>query len=136
MTLNKMAAVLDVPGSTLRLYRDEFEEYVPCTGEGRKRRYNDEGVAALRRIVAWKREGWSAGRIRDELARERTPRERTRRRTTEERLDEAILLLTAQSGEIALLRAEVAALIAALREHGSALRAPETPSFEAALHGD
>lgn len=129
-TLREVSARLGLPESTLRLYRDEFEEYVPCTGQGRRRRYTEEGLETLRRIVEWKREGWTAGRIRDALARERTPRERTRRRTAEERLDEVLVLLTAQGSEIAMLRTEVAALRAELRHLTTILRADSPPHLE------
>ncbi len=129
-TLRQIAAALGLPESTLRLYRDEFEEYVPCTGQGRRRRYAEDGSDALRRITDWKKEGWAAGRIREELARERAPRERARRRTTEERLDEALALLTAQAGETAMLRAEVAALRAEMRQLITASRAGAPPHFE------
>ena len=132
-TLREVSALLGMPESTLRLYRDEFEEYVPCVGQGRKRRYTSEGVDALRRIVEWKRGGWSAGQIRDTLARERTPRERVRRRTAEERLDEVIGLLTAQAGEIAMLRAEVSALRASVAEVSAASRVHEAPHLEDVL---
>lgn len=132
-TIREVCALLELPESTLRLYRDEFDDFIPCAGEGRKRRYADEGVETLRRIVAWKREGWTSGRIRDELARERTPRERKRRRTNEERLDEAILLLTAQTGEIALLRAEIRALRERVEGFAAAARVDAPPRYEDAL---
>lgn len=135
MTIAEVARIIGAPLSTVRLYRDEFEEYVPCRGQGRKRRYEAEGIDVLRRIVAWKRDGWAGSRIREELARERLPRERVRRRTNEERLDEALLLLTAQAGEIAMLRSEVSALRGAMNELSSAVRAESAPPprFEEAL---
>nr|CAA9290064.1 hypothetical protein AVDCRST_MAG63-4269 [uncultured Armatimonadetes bacterium] len=59
----------------------------------------------------------------------------TRRRTSEERLDEAIGLLTAQAGEIAMLRAEVSALRAAVGELSSVLRPESVPRLEDILAG-
>lgn len=120
MTIKALAEAVGVPQSTIRLYRDEFEEFIDVTGQGRKRRYSDDGMATLRRIVAWKREGWAAGRIRDELAKERQPIARLRRQTVEERLDEITALLRAQAGEVAMLRAEVGALRAETRRMAAA----------------
>ena len=114
-TLREIAAAAGIPESTARLYRDEFEEFLETTGQGKRRRYSDTAVETMRRIVAWKREGWSAASIRDELARERMPAPRARRRTTEERLDEITAVLRAQAGEVAMLRAEVGALRAEIK---------------------
>lgn len=128
-TVKELAGLIAVPESTLRLYRDEFDDLIPCTGQGRKRRYTEDGIAVLRRIVAWKREGWASGRIRDALAREQPPKAsvvgRARHQTQAERLDEAILLLTAQAGELALLRTEVVSLRAEIRQLTDALRDTE-----------
>jgi DNA-binding transcriptional MerR regulator len=125
-SLKELAIKLGVPESTLRLYRDEFDELVPVAGgEGRRRRYGPEGTETLRLIVGWKREGKPAAAIRAELERRAAPRERARRRDTDGRLDEVSALLTAQAGEIALLRAEVGALRAALRELTATLRREE-----------
>ncbi len=105
-----MAQALKVPEATVRVYRDEFEEFLPAHGEGRKRRYEEGTLQTLRRIVAWKREGKASVWIRDELAREARPAPRVRFRNTEERLDEIAAFLRAQASEIAMLRVEVGAL--------------------------
>jgi DNA-binding transcriptional MerR regulator len=135
MSLKEMAEQFGVPESTLRLYRDEFEEWIPAQGEGRRRRYGDQGMTALRRVVEGKQAGWSAGKIRDELARDRTPLARARRRNTDERLDELAVRLQTQSSEIALLRVEVGALREELRRLTEVLRRDAVPSIEEAVLG-
>lgn len=115
-TLKEIAAFAGVPESTARIYRDEFEEFLSASGEGRRRRYGDESAERLKRICQWKRAGWTASQIRDELSREVKPQERLRLRTTEERLDELTALARTQASELALLRAEVGALRRDLRE--------------------
>lgn len=126
-TIREISTLAGLPESTLRLYRDEFDDFVPCTGEGRRRRYTDEGAQTLQRIVAWKKEGWTAPRIRDALAREQAPRARARARTHDERLDEVLVLLSTQASEITLLRAEVAALREGVREMVAGARATMAP---------
>lgn len=125
-----------MPESTLRLYRDEFEEFLPPVGgEGRRRRYGDEAADRLRRIVEWRREGKGAAYIRDALAREVTPTQKVRRRNTDERLDDLAALLRAQAGEIAMLRVEVGALRADVQRLTTALHADVPPTLEEALIG-
>jgi DNA-binding transcriptional MerR regulator len=115
-TFKEISVEIGLPESTLRLYRDEFNDYIPAQGNGRRRRYGDDGVAVLRQIVTWKQEGWSALRIRDELARFRQPVARQRQRSVEERLDALALQLTALHQETLALRAEVAELRTQLRQ--------------------
>jgi DNA-binding transcriptional MerR regulator len=132
-TLKEVAERLRMPESTLRLYRDEFEEWIPTQGEGRRRRYDERGVEALRRIIEGKRAGWTAGKIRDELARDRTPVARARRRNTDERLDEIAARLQAQASEMALLRVEVGALREELRRLTEVLRRDAVLAMEDAV---
>jgi DNA-binding transcriptional MerR regulator len=134
-TLKEIAVALKIPESTLRIYRDEFEELVPAEGEGRRRRYAPEGTALLGKIVGWKREGWTSGQIRDALSREVKPQARVRRRNTDERLDELAALIRAQSGELALLRVEVGALRSEVRRLAETLRQDIPPTLEEALRG-
>lgn len=126
-TIREISALAGLPESTLRLYRDEFDDFVPCAGEGRRRRYTDEGAQTLQRIVAWKKEGWTTTRIRDALAREQAPRARARQRTHDERLDEVLVLLSAQASEIALLSAQVAALREDVRAMTASSRSAMSP---------
>jgi DNA-binding transcriptional MerR regulator len=134
-TLKEVAKTLSVPESTLRLYRDEFEDLVPTLGTGRRRRYTAEGAEFLRRIVEWRRDGRTAGEIRDDLSRERQPRERVRRRNTDDRLDEITARLAAQAGEIAMLRVEMGALRAEVQRLVNTLREDPVPTLEDALVG-
>jgi DNA-binding transcriptional MerR regulator len=110
MTLKQIAEEIGLPESSVRLYRDEFEEFLVATGEGRRRRYGTDALETMQRIVALKKAGASGATIRQELLRTHTPQEVKRARTQEERLTDVIVLLSAQQSEIALLRAEVGAL--------------------------
>ena len=132
-TLKLIAAETEVPESTVRIYRDEFEEFLPANGEGRRRRYDDISAARLRQIVQWKRSGWTATQIRDELRKDTQPQARVRRRTAEERLDEMTALLRAQSSEVILLRAEVGALRSDLRKLVSVIEQDMPPTMETVM---
>jgi DNA-binding transcriptional MerR regulator len=129
-TLKSIAAELVVPESTVRIYRDEFEEFLPANGEGRRRRYDDAMSARLRQIVQWKRSGWTTPQIRDELRKEAAPQARVRRRTTEERLDEMTAMLRSHGSEITLLRAEMGALRAEIRRLVTAIEQDAPPNME------
>ncbi len=132
-TLKSIASELEVPESTVRIYRDEFEEFLSAQGEGRRRRYDDTNSARLRQIVQWKRSGWSTTLIRDELRKEAAPQARVRRRTTEERLDEMSAFLRAQGSEVALLRAELGALRTEIRRLVTAIEQDAPPTMEQIL---
>jgi DNA-binding transcriptional MerR regulator len=129
-TLKLIAAETEVPESTVRIYRDEFEEFLPANGEGRRRRYDDISAARLRQIVQWKRSGWTATQIRDELHKDVQPQARVRRRTTEERLDEMTALMRAQGSEVTLLRAEVGSLRSEIRKLVSVIEQDIPPTME------
>ena len=129
-TLKLIASEVDVPESTVRIYRDEFEEFLPTSGEGRRRRYDDASAARLTQIVQWKRSGWTAPQIRDELRKEALPQARVRRRTTEERLDEIAAVLRVQGSEITLLRAEVGTLRMEIRKLVTAIEQDAPPTME------
>jgi DNA-binding transcriptional MerR regulator len=132
-TLKLIAGEAGVPESTVRIYRDEFEEFLPANGEGRRRRYEEDAAARLKQILLWKRSGWSATQIRDELRKENAPQARVRRRTTEERLDEMTAILRTQGSEILLLRAEVGALRAEIGNLVAAIRQDAPPTMEQVL---
>jgi DNA-binding transcriptional MerR regulator len=114
--MREIAERLKMPESTLRLYREEFEEFVPAHGEGRRRRYDERAEDVLRNIVGWKKARWKSEAIRDALKKQRRPESQARRRTTEERLDELLALTRAQSEQVALLRAEIGQIRQALGE--------------------
>jgi DNA-binding transcriptional MerR regulator len=113
LTFKELAESATIPESTLRVYRDEFEDYLPATGEGRKRRYGTEAAKTLQRIVSLKQEGKSRESIRAELSKTheaQTPQTRVKVRTQETQSDAILLQLTALQQEIVGLRVEVAAL--------------------------
>lgn len=62
-TLRAIARTLDLPESTVRYYRDQFEPYLPAEGRGRRRRYGEEALRRLRLIA----EGFAEGRRREEI---------------------------------------------------------------------
>jgi len=129
-TVKSIAIGLDVPESTVRLYRDEFEEFLPASGEGRRRRYPAESAERLRQICRWKREGWTSVQVRDALARENRPQERVRRRGAEDKLEDLAALIKQQSGEIGYLRAEISTLRAALQDLVRVLEYDVPPTME------
>lgn len=51
MTIAEVAKALAIPESTARYYRDNFMDYIPFVGEGRKKRYRPETVDVLRFIA-------------------------------------------------------------------------------------
>lgn len=106
-SLREIAERAEMPESTLRLYRDEFEEFVGAKGEGRRRRYDERAAEILASIATWKRAGWKSDAIRDELKKRGRPEAQARRRTSDDRLDELILLVRQQAQELASLRASV-----------------------------
>ena len=123
MTLKEIAVLLRAPESTIRLYRDEFEEFLPATGEGRRRRYESRTIETLKLITERKKAGVASASIRQELARTYTPHEKRRAVTQEERVAGIQNTLAAQGGEIALLRAEVGELRAEIGRLVALLRA-------------
>lgn len=131
MLLKELANAVGLPESTVRLYRDEFAEYLPVLGEGRRRRYPPEALLLMRQIIAWKREGQNVSQIRDELNRQRQPGETSRRRTSEERWDEVTARLTAQASEVTALRIEVAALRGDLAKLTALLKADRPVTMDA-----
>jgi len=132
-TVKSIAVGLAIPESTVRLYRDEFEEFLPAAGEGRRRRYGEESADRLRRICRWKRDGWTSTQVREALVREARPQERVRRRSVEERLEDLAALVQAQTGEISYLRAEIGVLRDALRDLIRVLEQDAPPTMEEIL---
>lgn len=110
MTMREIARECEIPESTLRVWRDEFEAFLPALGEGKRRRYPEASLELLRQLVAWKKQGLPAEQIRAELTRRSTPQEKVRRKTSESQLEEVLALLRAQGAELAALRAEVGEL--------------------------
>ena len=110
MTMREIARQCELPESTLRVWRDEFEAFLPAVGEGKRRRYPESTQEQLMKLVAWKKSGMPSELIRRELAKRGSPKEKTLRRTTESQLEEVLVLMRAQASELAALRAEVGEL--------------------------
>ena len=110
MTMREIARQCELPESTLRVWRDEFEAFLPAIGEGKRRRYPEASQELLRQLAGWKKAGLPPEQIRSELAKRSTPRAQSSRRTTESQLEEVLALVRAQSAELAALRAEVGEL--------------------------
>lgn len=51
LTIADIAKELNIPESTARYYRDNFIDYIPSVGEGRKKRYRPETIEVLRFIA-------------------------------------------------------------------------------------
>jgi DNA-binding transcriptional MerR regulator len=126
MTMREIARQCELPESTLRVWRDEFEAFLPAVGEGKRRRYPEATQELLRHVARWKKAGMSSEQIRAELAKRATPQARTQRRTTESQLEELLSLARAQSAELAALRAEVGEL---QRQLGRAHKPPNFDQF-------
>ena len=60
---------LDLPESTVRYYRDRFEEFLPMVGEGRQRRYRPEAMEVFRVIADTLRNNGTADEAQDILNR-------------------------------------------------------------------
>lgn len=128
--------MLEMPETTLRLLREEFNDLVPVLGEGRRRRYADDGAAVLRQIVEWRRAGWSSARIREEMLRTHGPRETIARRVTDQQVTEIAARLATHGADIALLRVEVGALRQEITRLIDVLRAAPVPTVQSVLDNE
>lgn len=68
MTIAEVAKELKIPESTARYYRDNFINYIPFVGEGRKKRYRPETVNVLRFIADGFKRKLTAMEIEDGLS--------------------------------------------------------------------
>jgi DNA-binding transcriptional MerR regulator len=50
-TITEMARILKIPPSTASYYKDRHKDFLPFTGIGRKKRYKEESLEALKLIV-------------------------------------------------------------------------------------
>lgn len=129
-TFREIAADSDIPESTLRLYRDAFEPFVPAVGVGRRRRYDDTAAALLLEIARRKRDGESDTQIRQDLESRRRPAERARQRSLQDDLAHAIRLLDAQNERLDRLEARLDGLHRAVAELRAALTDDRTVPFD------
>ncbi len=67
MTIAEVAKELNIPESTARYYRDNFIDFIPSVGEGRKKRYRPETVEVLRFIAEGFKRKLTATEIEDGL---------------------------------------------------------------------
>lgn len=51
LTIAELSRALDIPESTARYYCNRFAEYLPASGEGRRRRFTRESLDVLRKIT-------------------------------------------------------------------------------------
>nr|WP_232306039.1 MerR family transcriptional regulator [Pontibacillus litoralis] len=68
MTIADVAKELNIPESTARYYRDNFMDFIPFVGEGRKRRYQPETVDVLRFIADGFKRKLTAMEIEEDLS--------------------------------------------------------------------
>lgn len=69
LTIAEISKQLDIPESTVRFYRDRFEDYIPYVGHGRRRRYKREAIEVIRIIAEGMQSQRSAEEIEQELIR-------------------------------------------------------------------
>lgn len=50
-TIAEMGKILNIPESTVRYYRDRYQQYIPFKGQGRKKRYAEQALNVLRIIA-------------------------------------------------------------------------------------
>ncbi len=67
LTIKEMSLELGIPESTLRYYRDIFPEYLPSTGEGKRKRYFPESIEVFRIIAGGMHKNKTANQIAEEL---------------------------------------------------------------------
>ena len=67
ITMKEAAKIAGVHENTARFYRDQYEEYFPCEGEGRNRRYSLETAEVIRKIKDCYDEGLGGDEIRKVL---------------------------------------------------------------------
>lgn len=68
LTIKQIADTLQIPESTIRFYRDRFEEYVPSIGTGRKRRYPENAIEVFRIIAESYERNMTAEEIKERLS--------------------------------------------------------------------
>lgn len=69
-TLAEIARQLNLPESTARYYKNKFSTYIQSYGNGRKKRYGEEAIEALRLIAEMYNRNANATEIEDALSRE------------------------------------------------------------------
>lgn len=67
-TIKQIAKEIGAGESTVRFWRDRHENFIPCIGKGRKRRYPQEALETLRFIAECSAEGKNADEITEALS--------------------------------------------------------------------
>lgn len=66
--IGDIAKQLGLPESTVRTWRDQFEMFVPGTGQGRSRRFSEEELEIFLEITHYKQQRLTVPEITDRLA--------------------------------------------------------------------
>lgn len=69
LTIAEIAKRLELPESTVRYYRNRFDEYIPSVGEGRSRRYKKEALEVFAVIADGLRNNETATSVKNTLDR-------------------------------------------------------------------
>jgi DNA-binding transcriptional MerR regulator len=70
LTIKDLAEELGAPESTVRHWRDQFKEFLPSVGEGKKKRYRKSAIEVLRFAKGLFDRNETATEIREALSRE------------------------------------------------------------------
>lgn len=68
LTIKEISRELGIPESTLRYWRDKYEEFIPAVGKGRKKRYREEALMVFKRISELISDNLSANEIAERLS--------------------------------------------------------------------
>lgn len=118
-TIAEIGKKLGIPESNLRYYRDKFSDFLPSTGEGRKKRYYPEAVAVFSAIAEEIAKGATAVETAEILAQTYTREAKivtnettttTTTTTTPQPFAEAVLTLMAQQQQ------QISAAVTEMRE--------------------
>ncbi len=69
LSIKDISQELGIPQSTLRYYRDLFMDYLPSTGEGKKKRFYPDAIAVFQAIAKGMHQNKNADDITHELNR-------------------------------------------------------------------
>lgn len=68
LTIAEISKRLQVPESTIRSWRDRYDDFIPSSGKGRKKRFPDEALAVFRMIAEQSADGATATAIAERLS--------------------------------------------------------------------
>lgn len=107
-----IAKLLNVPESTVRTWRDNFQAYIPADGEGRTRRYTEASIQVFQLIYQYKQQGKKEEEIKKLLESAQTEKKTLALMDSpkEITIHDVKEIVAAFIGEINALRVEVADL--------------------------